>query len=204
MQAPTDKPVQITCRYPLNSRTGSVSAELAADGTLLRYEEYYPFGDTSLAATSGTKGLSRFQFAGKERDSGTGLYYFGQRYYIPDQARWTAPDPAGTADGPSLFAYVGNNPLTLIDPTGTCGDTPEPAPKQTSPKTVAKKVNLVSTLLNAVSEGGSSYLGHSMMPSNLRDVGRASGLLQLTSMAARSEEHTYELKSLMRISYAGL
>src|SRR3546814_5857915 len=28
MQAPTDKPVQITCRYPLNSRTGSVSAEL--------------------------------------------------------------------------------------------------------------------------------------------------------------------------------
>src|SRR3546814_134783 len=130
--------------------SGSVSAELAADGTLLRYEEYYPFGDTSLAATSGTKGLSRFQFAGKERDSGTGLYYFGQRYYIPDQARWTAPDPAGTADGPNLFAYVGNNPLTLIDPTGTCGDTPEPAPKQTSPKTVAKKVNLVSTLLNAV------------------------------------------------------
>src|SRR3546814_20363477 len=87
MQAPTDKPVQITCRYPLNSRTGSVSAELAADGTLLRYEEYYPFGDTSLAATSGTKGLSRFQFAGKERDSGTGLYYFGQRYYIPDRGR---------------------------------------------------------------------------------------------------------------------
>ncbi|NKL24485.1 SpvB/TcaC N-terminal domain-containing protein [Rhizobium leguminosarum] len=187
MQSSTEKSLEITCRYPLNSRTGSVSAELSEDGALLRYEEYYPFGETAFAATFGTKGPSRFQFAGKERDGDTGLYYFGQRYYIPGQARWTAPDPAGTADGPNLFSYVGNNPLTLIDPMGTCGETPEAPPKPTSTqlsfKTAAKQINLFSTLMNAVSEAGSSYLGHSMMPTNMLDVGRASGLVKLISMA---------------------
>jgi RHS repeat-associated protein len=177
----------ITCRYPLNSRTGSVSAELDAAGALLRYEEYFPFGDTALAATYGGPNPARFQFAGKERDEGTDLYYFGQRYYIPGQGRWTTPDPTGTADGPNLFAYVGNNPLTLIDPAGTCGDPPEPAAKSPPPqmtfKSMLKMMNLSGTLLNAGAEGVGSYLGHNLMPANMGDVGRAAGLIHMTSLA---------------------
>jgi len=41
--------------------------------------------------------------------------FFGKRYYNPSTGRWTTPDPRGFADGPNLYAYVHNNPLTLFD-----------------------------------------------------------------------------------------
>lgn len=61
--------------------------------------------------------------SGKERDAETGLDYFGARYMSAAQGRFTSPDP-----GPFIFpdpqswnryAYVQNNPLKYIDPTGT-------------------------------------------------------------------------------------
>src|SRR4029077_6147994 len=39
-------------------------------------------------------------------------------YYCPETGRWITPDPAGFTDGPNLYAYVQNNPLTLFDPYG--------------------------------------------------------------------------------------
>jgi hypothetical protein len=41
--------------------------------------------------------------------------YFGRRYYAPNIGRWITPDPIGFNDGPNLYAYVHNNPLTAID-----------------------------------------------------------------------------------------
>jgi hypothetical protein len=40
------------------------------------------------------------------------------RGYDADLGRWTSQDPIGLADGPSLYAYVGNNPVKWIDPLG--------------------------------------------------------------------------------------
>ncbi len=58
------------------------------------------------------------------------LYDFTFREHSPSQGRWLSPDPAGMAavdpTNPQTwnrFAYVLNNPLSLIDPLGTdCGD----------------------------------------------------------------------------------
>ncbi|MFN8395509.1 MAG: RHS repeat-associated core domain-containing protein, partial [Bacteroidia bacterium] len=36
--------------------------------------------------------------------------------------RWMSPDPAGTVDGPNLYAYVGGDPVGFNDPTGMAGD----------------------------------------------------------------------------------
>lgn len=57
------------------------------------------------------------------------------RAYDSGLARWVSEDPAGLDDGPNLYAYVGGNPLNLIDPlglnAGTCEqDDPTPDPKK--------------------------------------------------------------------------
>ncbi|MCB1057926.1 MAG: hypothetical protein KDD11_20690, partial [Acidobacteria bacterium] len=40
------------------------------------------------------------------------------RWYQPEAARYSHPDPAGLKGGTNLFAYAGSRPVTLIDPTG--------------------------------------------------------------------------------------
>ena len=56
-----------------------------------------------------------WHFSSKRLDPETGWIYFGRRYYDPATGRWTTPDPIGFADGPNLYAYVKNNPLTHFD-----------------------------------------------------------------------------------------
>ncbi len=57
-------------------------------------------------------------FASKRLDAHTDLFQFGRRDYDRNLGRWLTPDPQGYADGPNLYAYVHNRPLTLIDPWG--------------------------------------------------------------------------------------
>jgi len=94
--------------------------------------DYLPFGE-ELGAYTGTRTLAqgygtpdglRQKFTSKERDNETGLDYFLARYYSSTQGRFTSPDdflndthvhdPASW----NLYAYVRNNPLKLVDPTG--------------------------------------------------------------------------------------
>jgi RHS repeat-associated protein len=65
------------------------------------------------------------KFTGKERDTETGLDYFGARYYSSAQGRFTTYDPlfvtAKRLIDPQRFnqyAYTRNNPLRFIDPEG--------------------------------------------------------------------------------------
>ena len=52
-------------------------------------------------------------------DGDTGLVRFGARDYDPGVGRFTTKDPIGFAGGdPNLYAYVLNDPINLIDPTG--------------------------------------------------------------------------------------
>jgi RHS repeat-associated protein len=85
----------------------------------------------------------RHQFTGKERDTESGLDYFGARYYSSVQGRFTSPDPrniifekdrgksaeerAGILNdflsNPqnwNQYSYVRNNPLAYRDPDGKC------------------------------------------------------------------------------------
>ncbi|MGZ4982138.1 MAG: RHS repeat-associated core domain-containing protein, partial [Methylobacter sp.] len=55
---------------------------------------------------------------GRYFDQETGLHYNYLRDYDPPIERYIESDPIGLAGGMNTYAYVGNNPLTRIDPDG--------------------------------------------------------------------------------------
>jgi RHS repeat-associated protein len=66
----------------------------------------------------------RYTYTGQEFDAGTGLLYYGARYYDPALGRFVQPDTLvpDPANPQSLnrYAYVLNNPLKYTDPSGHC------------------------------------------------------------------------------------
>jgi RHS repeat-associated protein len=73
------------------------------------------------------------RYTGKERDTESGLDYFGARYMSSNMGRFMSPDysdtpeavPFGDLENPqslNLYSYVGNNPLSNIDEDGHCDE----------------------------------------------------------------------------------
>ncbi|HEV3315945.1 MAG TPA: RHS repeat-associated core domain-containing protein, partial [Candidatus Angelobacter sp.] len=107
-------------------KTASVITD--ATGNIRSESDYYPWGG-ELQFTNGDS--NHYKFTGKERDSETGLDYFGARYYSNGLGRFTTPDWSATpvpvpyadlTDPQSLnqYSYVRNLPTTKADPDGHC------------------------------------------------------------------------------------
>jgi len=113
---------------------GQVDFRLAvvenATGTVCEQDiDYYPYGGVQNDYCSGSGVMQNYKFTGKERDAEDApnalLDYFGARHFASSLGRFMTPDPAGDfvadASNPqswNLYAYVLNNPLRFIDPTG--------------------------------------------------------------------------------------
>ena len=62
---------------------------------------------------------SSFTFSAKERDSETGLSYFGSRYYSSDLSIWLSVDPQSDKYASlSPYTYCADNPVRCVDPNG--------------------------------------------------------------------------------------
>jgi len=90
-----------------------------ATGTVAQRMDYDEFGRV---LTDTNPGFQPFGFAGGLYDPDTGLVRFGVRDYDPFTGRWTARDPVLFASGSTnLYAYVGNDPVNMIDINGREG-----------------------------------------------------------------------------------
>ena len=62
---------------------------------------------------------SSYTFSAKEKDSETGLSYFGSRYYSSDLSVWLSVDPMSDKyPYQSNYVYCGNNPIKVVDTNG--------------------------------------------------------------------------------------
>ncbi len=88
----------------------------AATGEVAQRIDYDAYGQV----TQDTRpGFQPFGFAGGVGDAQAGLVRFGARDYDPRAGRWTSRDPLGFRGGDAnLYAYVGGNPVNLVDPAG--------------------------------------------------------------------------------------
>ncbi len=58
-----------------------------------------------------------YTFSAKEKDSETGLSYFGSRYYSSDLCVWLSVDPMSDKyPNESSYVYCGDNPLVFFYP----------------------------------------------------------------------------------------
>jgi len=100
-------------------KTASVITDSA--GNIKSELDYYPWGG-ELQLTNNDS--NHYKFTGKERDTESGLDYFGSRYYSNGLSRFTSPDlplidqHPGDPQSWNLYTYVRNNPLRFTDPTG--------------------------------------------------------------------------------------
>jgi len=110
-------------RYQLANHLGSASVEVDEAGGLITYEEYSPYGDTMYQGGTSAAEVrrKRYRYTSKERDRENGFTYHVSRYYAPWLTRWTSCDPKGLVDGINLYSYTRNNPIRMVDPTGTDG-----------------------------------------------------------------------------------
>ena len=59
-------------------------------------------------------------FTGKEKDSESGYYYFGARYFMPNLSIWNSVDPmADKYPSLSPYNYCAWNPMKMVDPDGS-------------------------------------------------------------------------------------
>jgi RHS repeat-associated protein len=119
--------------YLTSDHLGSARVVMKSDGTTTTTtrHDFLPSGEEIQAGIGGrTAGQGyvadtvRQKFTQKERDSESGLDYFGARYYSSPQGRFTSSDPllsSGTVYDPQTwnrYSYTRNNPLKYVDPFG--------------------------------------------------------------------------------------
>ncbi|MGD9974247.1 MAG: RHS repeat-associated core domain-containing protein [Desulfatirhabdiaceae bacterium] len=101
-------------------RTGNMLALTDGGGVVVRAYAYSPFGE--IINQSGHL-YNPFTFAGGYGVLGDegGIYFMKNRFYDAATGKFMHKDPIGLEGGSNLYAYVGNNPINQVDPTGLVG-----------------------------------------------------------------------------------
>ena len=93
---------------------GSVVALSDVNSEIVETYSYDVFGEPNTTSTIGNP----YYFTGRRYDTETDLYYYRARYYDHVTGRFLQVDPLGYEDSMNLYSYVGNNPVSWLDPLG--------------------------------------------------------------------------------------
>ncbi len=97
------------------------SVRLVVDASTSEVAEALDYDVWGKLLSDSQPGFQPFGFAGGLYDADTGLVHFGARDYDPVVGRWITKDPILFRGGQlNLYAYVGNDPVNNIDPSGLC------------------------------------------------------------------------------------
>ena len=110
----------LTRYYHLKDHLGSIRVTVDASGNRVASDDYDPWG-MLMDGRSYNAGQAdaRYKFTGKEKDTETGLDYFGARYYDSRIGRWLSVDPlAEKFPNTNPYNYCLNNPIMIVDPNG--------------------------------------------------------------------------------------
>lgn len=111
---------------------GHVASVIDVTGQLVEWATYDVYGDrhledafgrsckSSVSKTCGSRFGSSRGFMGRHYSRSTGLYDVRARSYHP-VAGWLSRDPAGLADGPDPYGFVGGEPMGRVDLDGRQG-----------------------------------------------------------------------------------
>ncbi len=120
--------------YLTNDHLGSPRVTSGADGKVFSRRDFMPFGEEITSVQTGQRSVNlnygsdsvRQKFTSYERDNESDLDFAQARFYNPKHGRFTTTDPLLASAKPAApetwnrFAYVMNNPLKYIDPSGLC------------------------------------------------------------------------------------
>ena len=108
---------------------GSISVVADSSGTVVERDSYDAWGkrrnaDGTAAACGTITSATTRGFTGQEMMDGLCTINFNARIYDPTLGRFFTPDPTTETvydlQVLNRYSYVGNNPLSLTDPTGLC------------------------------------------------------------------------------------
>ncbi|MBI4397802.1 MAG: RHS repeat-associated core domain-containing protein, partial [Candidatus Omnitrophica bacterium] len=125
-----DRLISDADQYYLQDGLGSTVGLVESSGLVKGSYQYDAFGsllttDDPFQTTGGQARLTTFGYTGEEYDPETGLVYLRARYYDPSLGRFLTRDPVrgNTEETQSHnpYAYVQNNPVNYVDPTGMFG-----------------------------------------------------------------------------------
>lgn len=112
-----------TVTYVYTDPQGTPLAETDASGNITATFEYTPYGTYTPQGTSAPGPTPKGPgYTGHVNDPETNLVYMQARYYDPTTGHFLSTDPVPSQEGDALnfnrYAYVENNPISGIDPTG--------------------------------------------------------------------------------------
>ena len=134
------KEVETDCYWYHPDHLGSSSWITDSAGAAVQHLHYLPWGEDFVNQRLNSFDSVRYTFSAKEKDSETGLSYFGSRYYSSDLSIWLSVDPM-SAKYPSLspYVYCADNPVKLVDPNGEDWYIPENSTTPVWDKDVTRK-----------------------------------------------------------------
>ena len=102
--------------YPVYDANGNITRYVDATGTIVTGMDCDAYGNA--IHTIGDVTQFSFWFSTKYRDTETGWYYYGYRYYDPSTGRWPSKDPSEEAGGVGLYLAFLNNSNSYVDRNG--------------------------------------------------------------------------------------